>query len=185
MVEGRYDKAAVARCVDTIILETSGFGIFSDREKLALLRALAKKRGLIFLTDSDGGGTVIRSFLKQRLSGLPIKQAYVPRVSGKERRKKVPGREGILGVEGMDAETIQRALLRAGATREDEAPVFSRALGKADLFRVGLTGRPDSAARRAAFLTALDFPPELTPNALLEVVNALYTPEEFFALFQS
>ena len=182
-MEGRYDKVAVARCVDTFIIESSGFGIFSDKEKVRLLRSLAERRGLIILTDSDGGGKVIRSFLKQNLSGLPVKHAYVPRVPGKEHRKKIPGREGILGVEGMNDEIIQTAVLRAGATIEGAHPAHKAELTKTDLFRVGLTGGRDSAARRADFLSALDFPPNLTPNALLDVVNALYSPEDFFNFF--
>ena len=120
VVEGRYDKNTLAQLVDTVILETSGFGIFQDRERLALLRRLAQQRGLIVLTDPDGAGFVIRNFLRGSIPPEQVKHAYVPDVPGKERRKRAPGREGKLGVEGMRPEVLEEALRRAGATFLDE-----------------------------------------------------------------
>ena len=180
VVEGRYDKAALAGVVDTLILETAGFGVFKDGERLAFLRRLAAKRGLIVLTDSDGAGFVIRNYLKGAIPRDQIKHAYIPDVYGKERRKRSPGKEGKLGVEGMSPEVLKNALLQAGATVLDEdAP--SRPQGNltpADLFALGLSGTTDAAARRAALLKRLDLPEHMSAKALLAALNALYTPEE-------
>ena len=180
VVEGRYDKNTLAQLVDTVILETSGFGIFQDRERLALLRRLAQQRGLIVLTDPDGAGFVIRNFLRGSIPPEQVKHAYVPDVPGKERRKRAPGREGKLGVEGMRPEVLEEALRRAGATFLDEnAPegIARPPITKADLFALGLSGGPGAAARRRALLGALELPEHLSPNAMLEVLNALYTRE--------
>ena len=158
VVEGRYDKNALRQVVDALIIPTDGFGIFHDREKRALLGELARTRGLILLTDSDGAGFVIRNHLKGVLPKEGVKQAYIPDVYGKERRKRHPGREGKLGVEGMPPAVLLEALLRAGATVLDgaaEQRARTRPITKADFFRDGLTGRPESAKRRAA-LQALD-----------------------------
>ena len=122
VVEGRYDKNALRQVVDATVVETRGFGIFNDRERLALLRRLAEERGLILLTDSDGAGFVIRNFLKGAIPKDRLKQAYIPDVYGKERRKAAPGREGKLGVEGMNPGVLLQALERAGATFEEERP---------------------------------------------------------------
>lgn len=178
VVEGRYDKNTLSQAVDAVILETAGFGVFKDRERLALLRRLAARQGLIVLTDSDGAGFVIRNYLKGAIPPGQLKHAYIPDVPGKERRKRTPGREGKLGVEGMAPEVLVQALLRAGATVEGEAPARPRGqLTPADLFSMGLTG-PGSAARRAALLRALDLPEHMSAKAMLTVLNALYTPEE-------
>ena len=184
VVEGRYDKNTLAQVVDTVILETAGFGVFKDKEKLSLLRRLAEKRGLIILTDADGAGFVIRNYLKGAIPKEQIKHAYIPDLYGKERRKRTPGREGKLGVEGMRPEVLEAALRRAGATilDEDASEVGKAALIKADLFALGLSGGPDSAARRRALCRKLDLPEHLSANALLEVLGALYTREELQAL---
>jgi len=181
VVEGRYDKNALSQVVDAVILETSGFGVFNNEEQLALLRRLAATRGLIVLTDSDGAGFVIRNFLKGAIPKEQVKHAYVPDVYGKERRKKVGGKEGKIGVEGMRPEVLLGALERAGATfldGETEEKPRSAPLTKADLFVLGLTGRPDSAARREKLLKKLELPEHMSTNALLTVLNALYTREE-------
>ena len=101
VVEGRYDKNTLSQLVDTMIIETKGFGIFKDNERLSLLRRLARERGLVVLTDSDGAGFVIRNFLKGAIPPQQVKHAYIPDLFGKERRKRQPGKEGKLGVEGM------------------------------------------------------------------------------------
>lgn len=182
VVEGRYDKAALASCVDAVILDTKGFGIFSDREKLAVLRALAEKRGLIVLTDSDGGGLVIRSFLKSAIDPNLVKHAYIPEITGKETRKSSPSKEGKLGVEAMGPEILLEALQRAGATMDGEVRNPAAELTKADLYAAHLTGRADSAKRRRALLERMGLPGSLTPNAMLSVLNALSTREEFLHL---
>ena len=180
VVEGRYDKNALRQVVDATVVETGGFGVFKDKERLALLRRLAARRGLILLTDSDGAGFVIRNFLKGAIPKEQIKQAYIPDVYGKERRKAAPGKEGKLGVEGMPPEILLQALERAGATFEDETNAGRAAapLTKTDLYELGLTGRPDSAQRRSELLKKLGLPEKMTTNALLEALNILYTREE-------
>ena len=182
VVEGRYDRNTLLQAVDASVVEVGGFALFNDREKMAYLRALAEKRGLILLTDPDGAGFVIRSRLKSCLPPDKIKQAYVPDVYGKERRKKKGGKEGKLGVEGMKPEVLVECLRRAGATFEDGADIPQRAgLTKADLLEKGLIG-PDSAARRAALQQRLGLPSRLTANGLLEALDLLLTREEFDAL---
>ena len=169
VVEGRYDKNTLSQMVDTVIVETSGFGIFKDKERLALLRRLAEKRGLIVLTDPDGAGFVIRSHLKGSIPPEQVKHAYVPDVYGKE---------GKLGVEGMRPEVLEAALRRAGATFLDEtgeAAPKRQAITKADLMALGLSGGPGAAERRKELLHRLELPERLSPNALLEVLNALFT----------
>ena len=179
VVEGRYDKNALKQVVDATVVETRGFGVFNDKERLALLRRLAEERGLILLTDSDGAGFVIRNFLKGAIPRDRLKQAYIPDVRGKERRKAAPGKEGKLGVEGMPPEVLLRALEQAGATFEDAAPQKPRTpITKADLYELGLTGGPDSASRRAALLKKLGLPERMTANAMLEALNILYSREE-------
>ena len=180
VVEGRYDKNTVSQAVDATVVTLGGFSVFNDREKLAFLRRLAQERGLIVLTDSDGAGFVIRNYLKGALPKDRVKQAYIPDIHGKERRKRTPGKEGKLGVEGMRPEVIVEALRRCGATFEDGMAQSSQGtpITKADLFVLGLTGTPDSASRRQALLKMLDLPEHLTPNGLLEALNILYSREE-------
>ena len=185
VVEGRYDKNALSQVVDATIITLGGFAVFNDREKLSFLRRLAEERGLIVLTDSDGAGFVIRNYLKGALPKDQVKQAYIPDIHGKERRKRAPGKEGKLGVEGMKPAVLLEALRRTGATFEDrETAAGSRGdpITKADLFALGLTGGTDSAARRQALLKRLDLPEHLTPNGMLEALNLLYSREAFLAL---
>ena len=175
VVEGRYDKNTLSQVFDAVIVETSGFGLFKDREKLALLRRLAEKRGLVVLTDSDGAGFVIRNYIKGAIDPALVKMAYIPDVPGKERRKSSPSKEGKLGVEGMSAEVLIAALRRAGATLSGETATHrTGGITKATLYELGLSGRPDSAARRRELLKKLDLPEKLGANALLDVLNALY-----------
>ena len=182
VVEGRYDKNTLSQVVDTVILETAGFGIFRDEETLALLRRIGSKRGLILLTDSDGAGFLIRNYLKGALPQDQVKHAYIPDRYGKERRKRRPGKEGKLGVEGMPPAVLLEALRRCGATWEgEEAPAAPLRLTKADLLEKGLIG-PDSAARRQALCRKLSLPERMTPNALLQALNTLLTEEEWAAL---
>ncbi|MBP3501791.1 MAG: DUF4093 domain-containing protein [Oscillospiraceae bacterium] len=182
VVEGRYDKNALLQVVDAVIVETGGFSVFNNGEKLALLRRLAQKRGLILLTDSDGAGFVIRRYLKGAIPPEQIKQAYIPDVAGKERRKRRAGKEGKLGVEGMTPAVLLDTLRRAGATFEGEENTAPDAhITKADLLDKGLIG-PHSAEKRQALLKKLDLPAHLTPNAMLEALNLLLTQAEFDAL---
>lgn len=183
IVEGRYDKNTLRQIVDAPILETSGFGIFNDREQLALLRAVAETRGLIVLTDSDGAGFVIRRYLRGAINPALVKHAYIPDIAGKERRKASRSKEGKLGVEGMCPEVLIEALRRAGATIEGETP--RRSMGeitKADLYAAGLSGGPGSAEKRKRLLRALKLPERMSANAMLEALNALMSRDQFLQL---
>ena len=161
IVEGRYDKNALSQVVDAVILTTEGFGVFHDKEKLSYFRRLAEQRGVILLTDPDGAGFVIRNHLKGALPPERVKQAYVPDVPGKERRKKKGGKEGKLGVEGMPPQVLIEALRRAGATFEDGTEAPQRAgLTKADMLEKGLieeAGRLDLPGRPVSFRTTDTF----------------------------
>lgn len=182
VVEGRYDVNTVRQVVDTVVLESGGFRIFHDKDQLRLLRKIAATRGLIVLTDSDGAGFVIRNYIKGALPSGSVKQAYIPDISGKERRKRHGSKEGKLGVEGMRPEVILEVLRRAGATFEDEsesaAAKRETPISKADFFAWGLSGQKDSVNRRAAVLKALDLPAHMTANALLEFINAVSSRTE-------
>ena len=179
VVEGRYDKNALSQVVDGVIVETGGFAVFNQKERVCFLRRLAQERGLILLTDPDGAGFVIRNFLKGAIPPQQLKQAYIPDRYGKERRKRRPGKEGKLGVEGMRPEVLLEALRRCGATFQgEEAPVRSAELTKADMMEKGLVG-PGSAARRQQVLKELELPEHLTANGLLEAMNLLLSREEF------
>ena len=182
-VEGRYDKNALSQVVDTLILETGGFQIFKDPERMALLERAARRRGLVVLTDSDGAGFVIRNRIKSAISGEFLKHAYIPDVFGKERRKARAGKEGKLGVEGMPPQVLEQALRRCGAVFLDrDAGPLSAGLTKAALFAAGLSGGPDSSRKRLALLRELELPEHLSANGLLAVLNGCYTPEEAEAI---
>ena len=180
VVEGRYDRNMLLQVVDATVVETGGFSVFNDREKLAFLRKLAQKRGLILLTDSDGAGFIIRNYLKGAIPTEQVKQAYIPDIPGKERRKRKAGKEGKLGVEGMTPEILLQALRRGGATFVGEAaPSAAVPITKADLLDRGLIG-PGSTQKRQQLLKNLELPEHLTPNALLETLNLLMSREEFY-----
>ena len=181
VVEGKYDKNTLSQVVDAVIIETNGFGVFNNREKQQLLRTLAEKRGLIVMTDPDGAGLVIRNFVKSCVDPKLLKHAYIPEVFGRERRKSKESREGKLGVEGMSADVIMQALRRCGATIDGEATAASGGITMAAMYAKQLTGKHDSAAKRASFLASMDLPQKMTAQALLPVLNALMSREEFLS----
>lgn len=180
IVEGKYDKITLANLIDAPIIPTGGFGIYRNKELLEMLRALAKKTGIVILTDSDAAGFKIRSHIRSAVRDGKIINVYIPDVYGKERRKAAPSREGKLGVEGLSREILEEAFRRAGIGTE-EAPL-REPVTKSDLFLWGLTGADNAAARRAALLKALGFPERMSTNSLLGAVNVLYSREEFFSL---
>ena len=182
IVEGKYDRMRLAALFDTAIIETGGFRVFNDGEKRAVIRELARTRGIILLTDSDGAGLLIRSFLKGAVPKGSVKQAYVPEIEGKERRKAAPSKQGLLGVEGMTDEIIINAVLRSGATVSGEGERAQSELTKADLYELGLSGRENSAELRRALLKRLGFPQYMTANALLSALRLIYTREELETL---
>lgn len=179
VVEGRYDKAALSSYIDALIVVTDGFGLFRDAEKLALLRRLADERGLIVLTDPDGAGFVIRNHIKSAVDPAKVKHAYIPDIYGRERRKRTDSKEGKLGVEGVSPAIVLKALRRAGATIEGETDARMQAdITKADLYALGISGGTGSGELRRALLKKLALPERMTPNAMLQTLNALYSREE-------
>lgn len=185
VVEGRYDKNTLSQIVDAAIFETSGFGIFKNKQQMALLRQVAEKNGLIVFTDPDGAGLVIRNHIKSTIPGKFLKHAYVPEIMGKEQRKSTPGKEGKLGVEGMDKDIILEALRRAGATMNDGQVSISRGITKQDMVSLGLSGGKDSAAKRAALQEKLGFPGNMSANSLLQALNLLYSLDELTQIIGS
>ena len=175
VVEGRYDKNTLSQIVDAPILETSGFGIMKDKAQLELLKKVAAARGLIVFTDSDGAGFVIRNFLKGHIPAQFLKHAYIPDIPGKERRKAKPGKEGLLGVEGMTPELIMQALSRAGATIDEVSVPTSGAITKQDMMELGLSGAKDSQRKRQLLVKKLQLPSHISANALLQALNLLMT----------
>lgn len=181
VVEGKYDKNTLSQIVDAPIIQTDGFHIMKDKQQLELLRAVAQKRGLIVFTDSDGAGFVIRNYLKGAIPSQQLKHAYIPDIPGKERRKAAPGKEGKLGVEGMSPDIILEALRRAGATVEGEAQcVNAEPITKLDMFFMGLSGNPDSKAKRLALQKMLQLPEHMSSNALLQALNLLYSKDQIY-----
>ncbi len=181
IVEGKYDKLRLECVMEGQILTTDGFGVFKAREKTQLFRALAQKTPLILLTDSDGAGKLIRSHLTSCLPAGRLIQLYIPKIAGTERRKEHPSAEGTLGVEGMEQSLLYDLL----APYADEAAVLRTAenpLCKADLFEDGLTGCPDSTARRDAFAERLGLPAGMTPNAFLAALRVLLSYDDYLRM---
>ena len=185
IVEGRYDKIKLSGIVDAPIIETNGFRVFSDKEKQALIRDIAAKRGILVLTDSDGAGFVIRNFLPGAVPKQQIKHCYIPQIEGKERRKPQKSKEGLLGVEGVTDEIIIDAIRKSGATILGEEQKQRQEITKADLFELGLTGGENSAQKRQALLKKLNMPTYLSTNALLTALNCLYSLEELKSILDT
>ena len=182
VVEGKYDQNTLRQIVDAPIFTTNGFADMKDPALLHLLRQAAQTTGLIILTDSDGAGFLIRNTLKSALPETGVLHAYIPDLPGKEKRKAAPGKEGLLGVEGMTPEILLKALRNAGAEFADGStpPPAREPITKQDLFALGLSGGPESAKKRAALLKALSLPAHMSANALLQALNVLFSREEFF-----
>jgi ribonuclease M5 len=179
IVEGRYDKIKLSSIVDTPIIETGGFRVFKDKEKQNLIRNIAKKRGILILTDSDSAGFVIRNFLKGIVPENEIKNAYISQLKGKEKRKAEPSKEGLLGVEGLSEAFLVKAIQNSGATVLNEnKPEVRAEITKGDLYELGLSGRANSAVMREKLLKKLELPTYLTTNALVSALNCLYSLEE-------
>ena len=184
VVEGKYDKNKLKQLVDAPVFTTEGFGVMGDKAMLGFFRTVAETRGLVILTDSDGAGFVIRNYLKGALPRDKVLHAYIPDIPGKERRKAAPGKEGKLGVEGMEPEVLLEALRRAGATLEGETLLEPHTpITKTDLYKLGLTGGPDSKVRRLELLKKLNLPAHMSANTMLEALNILYDREDFLKAF--
>lgn len=194
IVEGRYDKIKLSSVVEGTVITTDGFAVFKNTERLALIRRLAEKTPIILLTDSDGGGKVIRSHICSAVRPERLIQLYIPQIKGKERRKSAESAEGFLGVEGMDAALLRELLLPFsydGAAESagdgslgcsEECEVRRAEITKADLYEYGLTGGQNSSARRDSLCGLLGLPRGMTSGALLEALRILCTREEFINL---
>ncbi len=181
IVEGKYDKIKLSSIIEAQIIPTAGFGVFKNREQAQLLRKLAEKSMIIVLTDSDGGGKVIRSHISSLIPKDRLIQLYTPQIKGKERRKDAPSAQGLLGVEGIDAELLRELFAPYAqgdaAQRRGENP-----LSKTDFFIDGLSGGADSKARRAEIARSCGLPEDMTANALLDALKMLLTYEEYLVL---
>ncbi len=184
IVEGRYDIQTLKQCVNTVILQTGGFRIFKDKERLQMIRKIAQKRGILILTDSDGAGLVIRNFLKGAIPTNQVKHAYIPEILGKESRKRHASKAGTLGVEGMSQDILKNALVSAGATILGDEQKTIKQLVKADLFALGLSGQSGSEQKRKALLKKLNLPQYLSSNALLDFLNAVSNKDEIFEIIK-
>ena len=182
VVEGKYDAARLAGITDADILTTDGFSVYTDALRRETFKRLAKTRGLILLTDSDAAGFQIRTYLTNIVGEKYVLQAYVPAVQGKEPRKQQPGKEGLLGVEGIENDRVFRALQQAleqeNADESEKEPLLQEPVSYTDLYEWGLSGTPGAAERKAAFLRAVGLPPRLSKKELVAVLNSLYTRKE-------
>lgn len=180
IVEGTYDKIKLSRFIDGVILVVNGFGVYNNKEMLQTIKKLAEEMGIVILTDSDSAGFRIRSYIKQNIKSEYVKHAYIPDIKGKEKRKSAPGKEGLLGVEGIDDEIIVNALIDAGCEingDKTQAPK-GRSITKADLMRLGLSGGKDSHEKRIALQKEMGLPAKLSSNMLLDVLNRMSDIDE-------
>lgn len=180
IVEGKYDKIRLSNLVDAVIIPTNGFELYRDKETADLIKMLSKKTGIIILTDSDSAGFQIRSRLRSITRGGEVINVYIPDIMGKERRKRAPSAEGKLGVEGVDDEILLEAFRKAGVFAEEQT-VRKDPITKADLMERGFVGGENSADKRAKLQRSLGLPVRLSANMLLEILNVIYSREEFFA----
>ena len=183
IVEGKYDKIKISSIADACIIATDGFGVFKNSERLALIRELSKKSKIIVLTDSDGAGKVIRSHVTSAIPRDRLIQLYTPQVEGKERRKEHASKEGFLGVEGTETEILYK-LLEPFASGKAEGAA-NEEITKADLYKAGMTGAPDSTEKRDELAVSLGLPKGMTPNALISALNVLLTKEKFLDMVNS
>ncbi|MDO4945369.1 MAG: DUF4093 domain-containing protein [Ruminococcus sp.] len=182
VVEGKYDKITLSQIIDAVIITTDGFGLYNDPEKASLIRFYAKTCGIIIMTDSDYAGQQIRGHIKSIVPNGSVINVYVPEIFGKEKRKAAPSKEGKLGVEGMSAEVISKALERAGVTGGvcEKTPVT-----KTDFIMLGLSGGQGSASLRRQIAAALELPQGLSANALRDAVSVMLGREEFISFFEN
>ena len=180
LVEGKYDKIKLDSVLEARILTTDGFGVFNRGEKMAVVRALAKKSRIIVLTDSDGAGKLIRSHITSSLPADRLIHLYIPKIHGKERRKQTPSAEGTLGVEGMDAALLRQLFEPFSMGADGQPPELAESkLSKVDFFVDGLTGGEGSAAKRDALAAKFGLPDGMTPNALLSALRMICSYEDY------
>jgi len=184
IVEGVYDKIRLSGFIDGVIIALGGFGIFNDHDLLKSIKTLSEKTGVVILTDSDAAGFKIRNFIKNTLNPDNVKHAYIPSIKGKERRKLKPGKEGLLGVEGVSEDIILKALRNAGCVinGEKNVKVKTREIKKSDLYEYGFSGGEKSAELRRIMAEELNLPTRISANMMLDVLNRLFTYEEYVKL---
>ncbi|EFB76556.1 toprim domain-containing protein [Subdoligranulum variabile] len=177
LVEGRYDAARLHNLVEGTILTSDGFRIMKDRALQTMIKRLGRAQGLIILTDSDAAGFKIRHFVTGLVGAEHVLQAYVPAIAGKEARKESPGKEGLLGVEGIPDGLILQGLQTALDSRPYKADDQSAPapITYTDLYEWGISGTANSATRRRKLLQQLGLPPRLSKKELLQVLSTLYT----------
>ena len=182
IVEGNYDKIKLNSIIDADILVTDGFRIFKDSKMQKTIKEIAKKNGILDFTDSDRAGFLIRNFIKSCTQGERVLHAFIPEIKGKEKRKSVPGKEGILGVEGIDKKNIYDAILKSGASVDNEKTIKKEKekITKLDLYKAGLYGGPDSKIKRTEFLKEHNLPVKISANMLVSILNILYEKDELF-----
>lgn len=180
IVEGRYDKLKLSNLLDTLIVETNGFGIYKNKEKLAFIRKLARERGIIILTDSDHSGFQIRNYLSSGIPKEQVKHLYIPDVLGKEKRKDKPSEEGKLGVEGIDDATLME-IFKSNGIRADKVEK-NDPVTNFDLYDLGFSGTDGAKQKKKKLLKALDLPEFLSTNSLLSYINSSMTRQEFISL---
>lgn len=178
IVEGIYDKIRLSGFLDGLIFVTGGFSVFKNKKAQESIKTFAEKTGIVILTDSDAAGFKIRSFVKQLVPEGQVKHAYIPEIPGKERRKRAPGKEGLLGVEGVDNDTILNALIKSGCEIDGAAAKKTSEITKADLVRLGLCGGENSSGLRNKIAAAMGLPSKISANMLLAAMNRMLSPEE-------
>lgn len=179
IVEGKYDKITLENIIDATIISCDGFELFKNDSLKSSLKEMAKERGAIILTDSDRAGSIIRSHLCQILQNVEVYCLYIPSIEGKEKRKKAPGKEGLLGVEGMSCETL------VGLFEAFEAKPIPKVIKAVDLFECGLSGQEGAKNKKERLLDYLNLPRHLSNNALLKELNRRYAKEEFYSLIKT
>ncbi|MBR5808555.1 MAG: DUF4093 domain-containing protein [Clostridia bacterium] len=187
IVEGKYDKIKLSGFLDSFIFVADGFSIFNNKKDQQTIKTLAEKTGIVILTDSDSAGIKIRNFIKQLVPKEQVKHAYIPEVEGKEKRKTVAGKEGLLGVEGITEEIITDALIKSGCTICGESEKPKSKLTKTDFYKMGLSGGEKSAELRRELALKLGLPSKLSANMLLEAVNRMSdreTVEEYISIIK-
>ncbi len=178
IVEGKYDKITLENVLDALIIPTNGFSLFKDKEKCQMIRLLAQKHGVVVITDSDSAGNMIRAYIKNIVGDSKITNVYIPQIKGKEKRKRTAGKEGLLGLEGMSREVIEKALEKSGVLGRTVIE-NKKKITKTDLYMRGFSGGENSNEKRQKLLRKLELPLNLSPNAMLDVLNTLMTYEEF------
>lgn len=184
IVEGKYDKIKLSGFIDGLIFVTNGFSVFDNKNAQKTIQTLAEKRGIVILTDSDSAGIKIRNFVKQLVDKNKVKHAYIPEINGKERRKTVPGKEGVLGVEGISEDIILDALVKSGCTVESKAKTEEDKMTKTDFFAMGLSGGDKSAEKRNMLAKKLGLPSKLSANMLLDAINKMWDRETIIKILE-